>query len=145
MQRFLANVTDPNDHKDKQNKAKDRKKEYKEYESKKRSQSYQTAWEQEFTWLQYKESECKMYCKICLEAFTKTNKQEFMSNFVIGTDNFKKDVVRNHDNCEIHAFKAKPFVEAKSKIPGTSEAEKIIRNLNQTCIAFFIQGNFVVQ
>ena len=52
-----------------------------------------------------------------------------MSNFVIGTDNFKKDVVRNHDKCEIHAFKAKPFVEAKSKIPGT--AEKIIRNLNQ--------------
>ena len=55
-----------------------------------------------------------------------------MSNFVIGTDNFKKDVVRNHDKCEIHAFKAKPFVEAKSKIAGTSEA-------------FFIQGYFVVQ
>ena len=54
-----------------------------------------------------------------------------MSNFVIGTDNFKKDV-RNHDKCEIHAFKAKPFVEAKSKIAGTSEA-------------FFIQGYFVVQ
>ena len=48
-----------------------------------------------------------------------------MSNFVIGTDNFKKDV-RNHDKCEIHAFKAKPFVEAKSKIPGTSEAEKML-------------------
>jgi hypothetical protein len=113
MWRFLANVTDPNDPKDKQNKAKDRKEEYKEYESKKRSRSYQTAWESEFTWLQYKESECKMYCKICLEAFTtdtRTNKQEFMSNFVIGTDNFKKDVVRNHDKCEIHAFKAKPFV-----------------------------------
>ena len=54
-----------------------------------------------------------------------------MSNFVIGTDNFKKDV-RNHDKCEIHAFKAKPFVEAKSKIAGTSEA-------------FFIQVYFVVQ
>jgi hypothetical protein len=54
-----------------------------------------------------------------------------MSNFVIGTDNFKKDV-RNQDKCEIHAFKAKPFVEAKSKIAGTSEA-------------FFIQGYFVVQ
>ena len=57
MWRFLANVTDPNNPKDKQNKAKDRKEEYKEYESKKRSQSYQTAWESEFTWLQYKESE----------------------------------------------------------------------------------------
>jgi hypothetical protein len=54
-----------------------------------------------------------------------------MSNFVIGTDNFKK-YVRNHDKCEIHAFKAKPFVETKSKIAGTSEA-------------FFIQGYFVVQ
>jgi hypothetical protein len=64
MWRFLANVTDPNDPKDKQNKAKDRKEEYKEYESKKRSRSYQTAWESEFTWLQYKESECKMYCKL---------------------------------------------------------------------------------
>ena len=53
----------------------------------------------------------KSECKICLEAFTRTNKQECMSNFVIGTDNFKKDVVRNHDKCEIHAFKAKPFVE----------------------------------
>ena len=57
MWRFLANVTDLNNPKDKQNKAKDRKEEYKEYESKKRSQSYQTAWESEFTWLQYKESE----------------------------------------------------------------------------------------
>lgn len=53
----------------------------------------------------------KSECKICLEAFTRTNKQECMSNFVIGTDNFKKDVVRNLDKCEIHAFKAKPFVE----------------------------------
>ena len=39
MWRFLANVIDPNDSKDKQNKAKDRKEEYKEYESKKRSRS----------------------------------------------------------------------------------------------------------
>ena len=40
----------------------------------------------------------KSECKICLEAFTSTG-------------NFKKDVVRNHDKCEIHAFKAKPFIE----------------------------------
>ena len=39
------------------NKAKDRKEEYKEYESKKRSRLYQTNWELEFAWLQYKESE----------------------------------------------------------------------------------------
>ena len=54
VSQFLANVTDPNDPKDKQNKAKDRKEEYKEYESKKRSRSYQTAWESEFIWLRYK-------------------------------------------------------------------------------------------
>jgi hypothetical protein len=35
MWRFLANVTDPNDPKDKQNKAKDRKEEYSEVELRK--------------------------------------------------------------------------------------------------------------
>jgi hypothetical protein len=54
-----------------------------------------------------------MYCKICLEAFTtdtRTNKQEIMSNFVIGTDNFKKEEV-------ILACGGKPCIEILK--PGT--------------------------
>ena len=109
---------------------------------------YQHSWESEFDWLIY-DNIGKVFCKFCRSLYgpigelaTKklklgqsidhNNNTKLASGpLVVGCTNLKKYVLNQHDQSKGHK-EAKKRYELKHKLPGNSQAEKMLENLNKS-------------
>ena len=99
-----------------------------EYEKTKRKRSFQPAWRDKRTWLLFANN--KMYCTTCRGAYGNGGKDsKVKSPFLGGCDNFKKDVVTNHEISDIH-IKSTEMKVAKEN-PTETPAFKMIVQLTK--------------
>jgi hypothetical protein len=70
------------------------------YEQDARQRKFQATWLKEFEWLVYDYKPCTMRCKIC-------NKFETVGSFVTGTNFFRKDSIKAHEDSNSHCMNVK--------------------------------------
>ncbi|PIK35588.1 putative zinc finger protein [Apostichopus japonicus] len=132
MWRFLNNVEPP---KKKSKSAEEKRAAGKEYDQTKRQRSFQNSWlaHPNFKlWLRYDKETALMFCNICEQWATSTGQAMGKTEFVKGCSSLRIESLHKHAKSETHtgAVAAKGAAEAP---PGTSTADKLLRQMNQTC------------
>lgn len=96
-----------------------------DYDKNTRVREFQPQWLKSFEWLEYHvvNGEGKMFCKIC-------RKYESIGTFVSGSKTFKLESIKAHNSSNSHTKNNLKF-QAKTKKPGTSEAEKALLTMNK--------------
>ncbi|PIK53263.1 putative zinc finger protein [Apostichopus japonicus] len=133
MWRFLNNVEPP---KKKSKSAEEKRAAGKEYDQTKRQRSFQNSWlaHPNFKlWLRYDKETALMFCNICEQWATSTGQAMGKTEFVKGCSSLRIESLHKHAKSETHtgAVAAKGAAEAP---PGTSTADKLLRQMNQTVI-----------
>ncbi|XP_071848829.1 zinc finger protein 862-like isoform X1 [Apostichopus japonicus] len=133
MWRFLNNVEPP---KKKSKSAEEKRAAGKEYDRTKRQRSFQNSWlaHPNFKlWLRYDKETALMFCNICEQWATSTGQAMGKTEFVKGCSSLRIESLHKHAKSETHtgAVAAKGAAEAP---PGTSTADKLLRQMNQTVI-----------
>ncbi|XP_071486689.1 zinc finger protein 862-like [Diadema antillarum] len=128
MWRYM-NVSNPELEAKKRRTEKDR-----QYEQTARVRNYRKEWERDHTWLRYNEEEKVMFCTVCRETQTKGAVGGRGQNlFYVGCKNLKLEAVKKHETSENHRV-ALRIKAANDAPPGTSQAEKAIRKMNETVV-----------
>lgn len=153
MLKFLGKTVDETEGQDSSKSSRSKTEEEKlesarQYEKERRVRKYQPQWQNEFDWLIYDNKE-KVFCKYCRSLYgpigelaTKkmklgqsvdhNNNTKLASGpLVVGCTNLKKCVLNNHDQSKGHQEAKKRF-ELRHKLPGSSEAEKMVESLNKS-------------
>ena len=137
MWRFIKNVEPPA--KKQRQTAETKQVVRKSYEEEKRDRSYQPKWENEFSWLSYEPDHKSMHCKVCREIFGTRNEAKSVipehfekystTSFVTGSKIMKHHNLVEHQKSKSHKIAVEKH-DARTRMPGTSIAEKAVQNLN---------------
>lgn len=96
------------------------------YEKESRKRLFQTAWLKEFEWLVFNDDTKLMHCNVC-------RKYESVGSFVSGSNFFRKDSLKSHEESQSHFMNVK---KEKARInPESSEALKALEKLNEKTIS----------
>jgi hypothetical protein len=76
----------------------------KRYDLTKRTRRFQPHWKLQWTWLDYLETEDKMYCTVCKQfpSISEPRATGIKNQFVQGTDNFRTGTIKAHDESTAH-------------------------------------------
>ena len=129
MWNFISGVNEPPPKKAKS--SSEKKERDKEYESK-RKRNFQTAWlkrsdGEDRSWLIFDKEVGLMHCTHCRKYATGDKNRQ--SGFVKGTDNFKYESIKLHEDSQLHTDSCKK-VKAAEK-PRETEGALLLRQLNK--------------
>lgn len=96
-----------------------------------KNQEFPKTWLSKFSWLKHDSGRDAMYCALCRKH--NVDLGESTHNFCSGTDDFRIELVTEHESSEAHAW-ATCMEAASSSTPDTTNTQQILKNMSKVAL-----------